>query len=113
MEIRAAVIRLKPGSRARVKAWAEMINSRREEALATLVDEGVYLESWFMFTEGGVDFLICYMRAESFERAESAVKASIHEIDAYHQTFKKETWESGQVAELLVDLEVTANPNHS
>ena len=106
MEVRAAVIRLKPGSQDRVEAWAEMINRRRDEALQTLIDEGVSLESWFSFSEDGRDYLICYMRAECFERAEAAVKQSLHEIDALHQAFKVETWASGQLTKLLVDLEV-------
>jgi hypothetical protein len=33
-----------------------------------------------------------------------AVEQSLHAIDAYHQQFKKDTWESGRRLELLVDL---------
>ena len=104
MDVQAAVITLKPGSLERVREWAETISRRRDEALATLRDEGVSLESWFLFSAGGQDHLICYMRAESMERAQEAARTSLHDIDAYHQQFKKDTWASGQRAELLVDL---------
>jgi hypothetical protein len=44
------------------------------------------------------------MRAESMKKAKEAVGDSLHEIDAYHQEFKRETWQASQPAELLVDL---------
>ena len=105
MEISAAVVTLKPGMRKRVRAWAETINSRREEALQTLEDEGVASESWFLFSLDEQDFLICYMSAESLDKAQEAVKQSVHSIDAYHKRFKEDTWDTGLLAELLVHLE--------
>ena len=107
MDVQAAVILLKPGSLSRVRAWATTLNERRGEALATLDDEGVQIESWFLFSRNEEDFLICYMRSADIAHAQEAVKQSLHEIDAYHQQFKKDTWETGQVAELLVDLDAS------
>ena len=107
MEVRASIIQLKPGSLPRVREWAATIERRKEEALATLRDEGVQLESWFLFSRGGEDFLIAFMRLESMEKAKRAVAKSLHEIDAYHQQFKADTFAGGQEAELLVDLELS------
>ncbi|MGH2585019.1 MAG: DUF6176 family protein [Dehalococcoidia bacterium] len=104
METQCVKIRLRPDSLERVRAWAEEMNRRRDEALATLVDEGVYVESVFLDRAGDGDFLIYYMKAESFGRATAAVQRSPHAIDAYHQQFKRDTWVSGQRLELLVDL---------
>ena len=106
MEVHASVIQLKPGSLPRVREWADTIERRKEEALATLRDEGVQLESWFLFSRNGEDFLIAFMRTESMEKAKRAVAKSPHEIDAYHQKFKADTFAGGQAAELLVDLEL-------
>ena len=46
------------------------------------------------------------MRAEDMERAQQVAKESFHDIDAYHQQFKRDTWVRGSVTELqlLVDL---------
>lgn len=44
------------------------------------------------------------MRADSIEKAHEMVKDSEHDIDAYHQQFKKDTWLKGTRAKLLVDL---------
>jgi len=52
------------------------------------------------------DYLIYYMRARSFEEAARAVSESQHEIDAYHQRFKREAWASQTELEALVDLDV-------
>ncbi len=104
METRAFRIKLKPNSLDRVREWATEIMRRREEALATLRDETVVLESFFLERAADGDYLIGVMTAESFERSQEAVRGSTHAIDAYHQQFKRDAWESGEPLELLVDL---------
>jgi len=108
MQAYARLIKLKPGSDALVARWAQTMNARRDEALATLVDEGVEIESWFALELGGEHYLICYMRAESMEKAQNTLTQSVHPIDAVHQRFKVDTWVRGAGAEgrLLVDLQV-------
>jgi Family of unknown function (DUF6176) len=103
-ELNCVRIKLKPNSLDRVKEWAAEINHRKEEALATLRDESIFLESFFLEQASDGDYLIGYIRAESFEKSTEAVKKSAHAIDAYHQAFKKECWESGGRLEVLVDL---------
>ncbi len=99
-------IRLKPNSLEQVREWARTLNeSRRAEALATLRDETVVLEAAFLDHTSEGDFLIYVMKAESFEKAAQAVSASKHHIDAYHQRFKKATWDTREQLELLVDLD--------
>jgi len=69
-----------------------------------LNDEGVQLESWFHLSLEGKDYLLSYMRVDSIVKAHEAVKHSEHDIDTYHQQFKKDAWGVGTRAKLLVDL---------
>jgi Family of unknown function (DUF6176) len=105
LETRCVKIKLKPDSLERVREWAAEINRRADEALATLRDEGVVVESVFLDSNSEGDFLIYYMKAESFEKSADVVKKSTHAIDAYHQKFMKEVCETGHRLELLVDLD--------
>ncbi|MBW4618537.1 MAG: hypothetical protein KME17_04000 [Cyanosarcina radialis HA8281-LM2] len=104
MDVVASIIELKSNSLDRVEAWATTLKERTDEAMATLQDEGVSIESWFHFSLDGKDYLLCYMRAESIKKASEVVRSSPHAIDAYHQQFKKDTWVGGKSARLLVDL---------
>lgn len=104
-ETRCVKIKLKPDSIEKVRTWAKTINERRDEALATLRDEGVILESVFLDQNSEGDFLIYVMKAESFERAMETFEKSVHAIDEYHQNFKKECWEDGKRLEMLIDLD--------
>ncbi len=49
---------------------------------------------------------MCYMRADSMEKAQQVAATSENPIDAYHQQFKVDTWVrgAGAVGKLLVDL---------
>ena len=47
-ETRCVKIKLKPNSLEKVREWAQTINERKDEALATLRDEGVILETVFL-----------------------------------------------------------------
>jgi len=104
-ETRCVKIHLKPDSIEKVRAWAKTINARKDEALATLRDESVILETVFLDQTAESDFLIYLMKAESFEKAKEAAEKSVHAIDEYHQNFKRECWEEGKKLELLIDLD--------
>lgn len=104
MDVFANIIELKPNSLDRVEEWVKTLTERADEAIETLRDEGVNIESWFHLSLDGKDYLLCYMRAESIDTARAVAKSSPHAIDAYHQQFKKDTWVTGKSARLLVDL---------
>ena len=99
-------IRLKPGSLDRVYEWARTMVQRREEALATLRDEQVTIESAFLERAADGEYLVYYMRAHDLKRASGAAATSKHSIDEYHQSFKRETWDERVTLELLLDLEL-------
>lgn len=104
-------IKLKPGSVEKAREWAMVINCRRDEAMATLQEEGVVLECAFLDQTVEGDFLIYVMKAESFQKAKEAAQRSNHEIDEYHLKFKDEAWEGGKRLEILIDLEDFSPPS--
>jgi hypothetical protein len=105
-ETRCVKIQLKPNKLDYVREWAKMVNeTRREEAIVTLRNETIIIEAFFLDSTAEGDFLIVFMKAESFEKAEKSVKSSTYEIDLYHQKFKKEVWEHRKELETLVDLD--------
>jgi hypothetical protein len=106
LETRCFKIRLKPDSLERVREWARTLNeTRRAEALATLRGESVIFEGAFLDSTPDGDFLIYIIKAESFAKSKEAVTMSSHDIDHYHQAFKKDTWQGGQPLEMLIDLD--------
>lgn len=104
-ETRCIKIKLKPDSVEKAREWAQTINERKDEALATLRDESVILETVFLDQNVEGDFLIYVIKAASFAKARDAVQKSIRSIDEYHQNFKRECWEDGKRLEVLIDLE--------
>ena len=104
-ETRCAKIKLKPNSLERVREWAETIQRRRAEAIETLRDESVIIEAYFLDSTREGDMLIAFMKAESYEKSKQAVEKSTHDIDRYHQQFKRDVWESVEALEMLVDLD--------
>lgn len=104
-ETRCRKIKLKPNSLEKVREWQRTINERKDEALATLRDEGIILEMAFLDQADEGDYLIYIVKAENFEKAKAVVEKSLHEIDKFHQNFKDETWEDGKRLEQLIDLD--------
>lgn len=102
---RCVKIKLKPNSLEKVSEWAKTINERKDEALATLRDEGVILETVFLDQTSEGDFLIYVMKAESFEKVKEASEKSTHAIDEYHRKFMSETYEDRNQLEILIDLD--------
>ena len=86
-ETRCFKIKLKPDSIERVREWARTINERKDEALETLRDESVVIEAVFLDRTDHGDYLIAFMKAESFDQAKKAIENSTHPIDEYHRQF--------------------------
>jgi len=107
MDVSARLIELKPGSDERVRDWAEFLLQHRDEATATLINEGVSVESWFEITIEGKHYLLGYSRAASMAEAAAVAAQSESPVDAYHRQFKADTWVrgGGSDARLLVDLD--------
>jgi Family of unknown function (DUF6176) len=104
-ETRCWKIKLKSDSLDRVREWARTINQRKSEAIETLRDETVLIESVFLERTEDGDYLIAIMKAESFEKVAEAAKKSAHAIDEYHRRAMREVREEQTELELLVDLD--------
>lgn len=100
-----AKIKLKKDSITEVRAWALELNNRIKEAMETLRDEGVYLETVFLDRANDADYLIYFMKVINIEKAEKIAKKSQHTIDAFHKQFKKNCWVEKQSLELLLDFD--------
>lgn len=104
METHCTVIELLPDTTEKVREWAEFLRTNREEALQSLENEGVTIESAFVVNIEGKDYLVGYMRAVSMDKAREAVKNSTLNVDAYHQAFKKTCWGKRYKATPVSDL---------
>lgn len=104
METKAVRIKLKSGSQSRVHQWAETIERRKDEALATLRDEGVVLEAYFLDPREDGAYLIAIISAHDLAHAEAAGRVSTHELDAYHKAFQRDTWLEVTPLEPIVQL---------
>ncbi len=104
MDVISVLIKLKIDAMQNVEDWKNELNNRKDEAIVTLKNERVSIESWFHFNIEGSDYLMVYMRSDDMQYAQHAFKESQSDIDQYHQAFKK-NWEKGIKGTLLVDLE--------
>ena len=68
METAAGLIKLKSSAKEHVEDWCNTMKKRRDEALQTLRDEGVVVESWCQVEIEGAPYLLWYMRADSIDR---------------------------------------------
>ena len=106
-EVFCTRIALNPGSLPLIREWARTLaDDRRPEAVATMIEEGVTVESYFLESGPEGDYLIAYMRADSLERAASVASSSDHDIDRYHQEVKQRAWGKRTSLEPPVDLVV-------
>lgn len=100
-----AKIKLKKGSLTEVRAWALELNQRIDEAMETLKDEGVYLETVFLDRAIDADYLVYFMKVVDVKKAGKIAQKSKHAIDAFHQQFKKNCWVANHPLELLIDFD--------
>lgn len=98
-------IKLKPESLKRAQEWRDELTKRRDETKQTLIDEGVFWEAAFLDKQGDDDYLIMVVKYENDEKLQKAVAQSQHDIDMYHRKFKKDTRESWEKLENILDLE--------
>jgi hypothetical protein len=105
MDVTCGMIKLKANSLDTVRQWTKVMNERKNEALQTIQNEGITVESVFLAKIGGDDFLVYYIRANDLQKSREVFKNSLMEIDLIHQQFKKDCWDVVSSTELLLDLE--------
>ena len=105
MNIAAGLIKLNPDSSKHIKKWKETIETRRSEAIQTLIDEGVLLESWFEIEVEGEPHLLWYMRKLPDAKFHEVYEKSTHEIDAFHAEIMALITADHYIGKPLLDLE--------
>jgi len=87
MKVALSRVLVKKGKSERVDEWMKTLNDRMKEALLTLKDEKMYVETIFREKIGEDDFLYWF----TIQREGGThVTESNHEIDHLHIEFKKE-----------------------
>ncbi|MBD9484291.1 hypothetical protein IB229_14995 [Pseudomonas sp. PDM14] len=106
MDVKAVLIKLKPDSQVHLATWLSEITRLKDEAITSIRNEGISVESWFEVQIAGEQYLLAYIRAGDAARAAEVAASSTLEVDRMHQQFKRDTWErSGMIdCKLLIDL---------
>jgi hypothetical protein len=103
--IHLAVRRVNPEHLELFRQWMAQLNGpRREEALATLVDEGCSHEL-VTLVEGPDGPLVIYaMEVESIEKSREAANNSTHQIDKEHRAVMERAIGENLSLEKILDL---------
>lgn len=103
--LRVAIRQVNPGRADQLREWLTEVNGpRREEALATLVDEGCTHEQ-VLLIEGAEGPVIVYvMEVDDVEASQAAAQSSEHPIDADHKRVMAEAVGEPLRTEVLLDL---------
>jgi hypothetical protein len=103
--LRVAIRRVNPGRADQLREWlAEVNGPRREEALATLVDEGCTHEQAFLIEGAEGPVVVYVMEVDHIEASQVAAQSSGHPIDADHKRVMEEAIGETLPSELLLDL---------
>lgn len=85
--VKLVQFKFQPGKKQIWLDWSKELKRRKEEAIATLKDEGVVSESCFISEDG--ETIYYFMEAEDFEAVQKAASTSSHPIDADHKKAKE------------------------
>ena len=99
-------IRLKENSLERAKKWAQVMNQRSKEVIATLKLEGVFVESVFLDSDSDGDYLIYFIKAKDLNFMRQFSKNSTLAIEDFHKTFKRDTFAQSKTLEALIDFDL-------
>jgi hypothetical protein len=104
MQTRCVRVKLKPDRLNAVHEWQAEMNRRKEEALQTMREEGMIVETTFLERTSDGYFLIVLLIAEDFEKAKAIGRTSTHPIDVYHRNFRQDVSLEREDLDLLVDF---------
>ena len=90
-EAKLVKFKFKPGAKRIWLDWSEELKRRKEEVIATLVNEGVVSESCFISEDG--EYVYYFMESEDFEKVRKAVTENPHPIDADHKKNRESSLE--------------------
>lgn len=89
----------------KIKEWAKIINSRKNEAFKTLKKEKVYIECAFLDKQQDEWYVIYFMKCENVKNAFKTLKKSKSKLDDYHKEILGNNLEKPIALQTLMDLE--------
>jgi Family of unknown function (DUF6176) len=111
--IEVSVRRVKPGQEETVRSWLRQVGgSRRGEAAATLMEEGVTHETVVLFETSDGPMVIYAIEADDLDEAYDVASTSRHRIDADHKRIMESALGEPVPIELLLDLRPDGRPTH-
>lgn len=105
LQTRCARIKLKNGCLEMTREWFQSLTSQKEEVLAILKEQGVYVEAVFLDKIGEDYYLIYFMKEKNTQKSLEVSAQSKHPINEMHSQYKKQCWEEKVSLELLLDLD--------
>jgi hypothetical protein len=103
--LRIALRRVNPDHALDLRRWfREVGGPRRQEALATLVDEGCTHEQVLLIEGKDGPVVIYVMEVDDVVKAQEAAVSSDHKIDAEHKRIMKRAVGDSVECEVLLDL---------
>ncbi|HUC12922.1 MAG TPA: DUF6176 family protein [Acidimicrobiales bacterium] len=103
--LRVAIRKVRPDQVGALREWMQQANGpRREEALATLIDEGCRHEQAYLIDGADGPVIVYVMEVADVEESERAAEASAHPIDTDHKRVMALALGDRVPAELLLDL---------
>jgi hypothetical protein len=103
--LRVAFRRVNPQRADELREWlAEVNGPRREEALATLADEGCTHEQAYLIEGAEGPVVVYVMEVADIEASQEAARSSSHAIDADHKRVMEQAVGDFLGSELLLDL---------
>ena len=109
LQMRCARIKLKKDCVDETRNWFQTLMMQKEEALAILKEQGVYVEAVFLDQIGEDYYLIYFMKEESRQKSSFFSSQSSHPINVTHKEYKKQCWEEKVFLEPLLDLDRIPN----
>lgn len=111
--IEVSVRRVRPERVDDVRRWLRTVQgSRRGEALATLIDQGVSHETAVLFETADGPVVVYAIEADDLDRAYETASRSRHRIDADHRRVMEAALGDPVPIEVLLDLRPDGQPTH-
>jgi hypothetical protein len=96
---------VKPDHLDELRQWFKTVNGpRRDEALATLSDEGCRHEQAIFFSDSEGPVLLHVMEVENIEQSRQVAESSRHPIDADHRRMMASALDDTVEVETILDL---------
>jgi len=102
--IHVEVTKLSPDKTERLRSWLAEVQTRSEEALVTLANEGVRHECGLLVDTPSGPLLIYVIECEDYDAAREAFARSRHPIDLEHKQVMSEVSGEPVPTEVLLDI---------